>query len=167
MIWKNLGFFNLKCRARSKQELPRCPRNVISDDYRFIPLRRRKFEVIRVLDHDFRGHQSWEDQYFENVGSVFWKSISFVKDLVDLLTCHESTRFLKEHLPNIENRIYQGMEHLVPPLQVGSGNGRAGSKFGSGNAVECHFDAKKDLDQKYSFKKKLSWKTFFQKHIFR
>ena len=62
-------FFNLKCRARSKQELPRCPRNVISDDYRFIPLRRRKFEVIRVLDHDFRGHQSWEDQYFENVGS--------------------------------------------------------------------------------------------------
>ena len=62
-------FFNLKCRARSKQELPRCPRNVISDDYRFIPLRRRKFEVIRVLDHDFRGHQSREDQYFENVGS--------------------------------------------------------------------------------------------------
>ena len=66
MIWNNLCFLSLKCRARSKQELRRCPRNVISDDYRFMPLRRRTFEVIRVLDHDFIGHQSWEDQYFVN-----------------------------------------------------------------------------------------------------
>ena len=38
------------------------PRNVIYDEYRFIPLRRRKFEVIRVVGRDFRGHQSWEDR---------------------------------------------------------------------------------------------------------
>ena len=52
--------FEQKVPAKAA-ELPKCPRNVISDDYRLIPLRRRKFEVIPVLDHDFRGHQSWED----------------------------------------------------------------------------------------------------------
>ena len=33
------------------------------------PLSRRKFEVVRVLDHDFRGHQSWEDWDLGNFGS--------------------------------------------------------------------------------------------------
>ena len=74
-------FFNLKCRARSKQELPRCPRNVISDDYRFIPLRRRKFEVIRVLDHDFRGHQSWQDWDLANIGPRLLR-ILLIRDML-------------------------------------------------------------------------------------
>ena len=29
-------------------------------------MQRRKCEVIRVLDHDFRGHQSWEDRDLGN-----------------------------------------------------------------------------------------------------
>ena len=59
--------FGLKVLAKVR-ELPKCPRNVISDDYRLIPLRRRKFEVIPVLDHDFRGHQSWEDWDLGEIG---------------------------------------------------------------------------------------------------
>ena len=41
-----------------------CPESVsgvISQQYRHVSLTSRKFEVIRVRDHDFRGHQSWED----------------------------------------------------------------------------------------------------------
>ena len=70
--------FELKVLANVR-ELPKCPRNVISDDYRLIPLRRRKFEVIPVLDHDFRGHQSWEDWDLGEIGD-FVKD-SYVKDM--------------------------------------------------------------------------------------
>ena len=70
--------FGLKVLAKVR-ELPKCPRNVISDDYRLIPLRRRKFEVIPVLDHDFRGHQSWEDWDLGEIGD-FVKD-SYVKDM--------------------------------------------------------------------------------------
>ena len=46
------------------------PRDIVSgdfywfkqnDEYMIIALRKKKSEVIRVLDHDFRGHASWED----------------------------------------------------------------------------------------------------------
>ena len=70
--------FEQKVPAKAA-ELPKCPRNVISDDYRLIPLRRRKFEVIPVLDHDFRGHQSWEDWDLGEIGD-FVKD-SYVKDM--------------------------------------------------------------------------------------
>ena len=69
---------------------------------------------------------------------------------------------LKEPLPNFENRIYQGMENLVPPRQVCSVNRRAGRKAGSGAAVDCHFDAKKHLNKKYWKTKKLCWKNFLK-----
>ena len=35
-------------------------------EYRHKSRQRRKFEVIRVLDRDFRDHQSWEDRDFPN-----------------------------------------------------------------------------------------------------
>ena len=63
------------------RELPKCPRNVISDDYRFIPLRRRKFEVIRVLDHDFRDDQSWQDWNLANIGSHLLR-ILLIRDML-------------------------------------------------------------------------------------
>ena len=53
--------------------------NVISNEYKHIPLRRRKFEVIRVLGHHFRGHQSWEDRDLGEIGD-FVKD-SYVKDM--------------------------------------------------------------------------------------
>ena len=60
-----------------------------------------------------------------------------------------------EPLANFENRIYQGMEYLVPPRETWCKNTRASKEFGSGTAVECHFDDKKDLVKKYWFTKKL------------
>ena len=53
------------------------------------------------------------------------------------------------------------MEYLVPPLQTCSGNRRAGRKLCPGTAVDSQIDAKKDLDQKYCFKKSYIEKTFF------
>ena len=40
------------------QHHPLRPRNIIYDEYRLIPLRRSKLEVIRVLDHDFKADGS-------------------------------------------------------------------------------------------------------------
>ena len=92
--------FGLKVLAKVR-ELPKCPRNVISDDYRLIPLRKRKFEVIPVLDHDFRGHQSWEDWDLGEIGdfvkdSYTWgceSDFSKISDFVSAITLAPSARF--------------------------------------------------------------------------
>ena len=66
---------------------------VISQQYRHVALMSRNFEVIPVLDHDFRGHQSWR------VG--VW--ISFVKDFNQTKACSVWLKSLTNEIKNFPN----------------------------------------------------------------